>query len=396
MIRNARYAVGMKEHYTTPTPSIPELLESLNAPQPTVIAFEGGPCGGKTTIVNRLAVLQDTDRPIVVVPEAATPHIMKLAEKGISIPDLAAHDREGFLALEADILQSIVTNTEETKQLWQGTNAIILTDRSDIGAYVTPAEYSDILTTIGRTVPPHLELVDKMVYLPSVAREDAARYTALMETNEARYESPEDAIATCVRNLGAVAMHPELSIYWGGSFETKTERVMDDVLHHEREVEAKYTMDLDIISYENAEYLVNALGRKKLGSLAIHQSYHNFEDHEFRLRHTMTEAGHSVYHYTVKTGIGDVRHEKQRLICPETYEALKHAPSSGELTKIRHRYLMKAPIRENGRRILMTADFYPERQLCQLELEGITAEETASIDLPGFYRGGMSAKELVQ
>jgi thymidylate kinase len=385
----------MTEHNQPPHVSIPELLDELNQPHPTVIAFEGGPCGGKTTIVNRLAGLSSPERPVVVLPEAATQHIEKLNDAGVSIPDLIMHDRQGFLALEADILNTIVSNIELARITYEGTDALIVADRTDIGAYVTADEYRTILKATGRQQPPHLDLVDKMVYLPSLAREDAEKYTQLMTTNSARYESAEDAVATCVRNLGAVALHPELSVHWGGDFDQKVTTVLEEVMHPEREIEAKYTQDPSRLPYDLAPELLRAITDAKLGELAITQSYHEWEGEEFRLRRTVNDAGHTVHHYTIKTGQGSIRHEVQRIISPEQYNALKQAPEYGELVKRRGRYLINLGER-TGKQHMLHADFYDDRELCVLEFEGLTDEDMAHREIPGFVRGGIPARELVQ
>lgn len=387
--------MGMKEQYA-PSPAIQEIITELHAPQPTVIALEGGPCGGKTTVVNRLVQYSEQyGRPVVVLPEAATEHIAKLQDAGLSIPDLLVNDREGFLAFEADVLKTIVANIETAKKQWKDQDALIVSDRSDIGAYVTAEEYDRIMQSIGHDKPPLLTYVDKLVYLPSLAREDAERYESLLVTNTSRYETAEQAIDTCRRTLGAVAIHPEMSVYWGGDFEDKVGRIRDEIFNPEREVESKFTAD-GPVDYAVVADMLDEMTAGQLSESYITQSYHTLGEHEFRLRESQLPSGRSVYHYSVKTGEGDVRQELTRLLTREQYEELRTAPSRGELQKIRRRYLFELGGEHAGRQTVLSADFYTDRNLCVLELEGMTDAEAGRYDFPGFNQGGVSARELVQ
>ncbi|MDB5184784.1 MAG: hypothetical protein JWN38_592 [Candidatus Saccharibacteria bacterium] len=380
----------------TPSPEqqTHELFAELQRPKPTVIALEGGPCGGKTTILEHLqteARLQE--RPLVLLPEAATEHIAKLQAAGLTIPELATNQRDGYVAFEKDVLATIITNLEQAKQAFRGTDAIIVTDRSDIGAYVTPEEYAEVLGELGRTRPPYLDLVDKVVYLPSLAREDAAKYTEIACGNPSRFEDAAGAAATCQRTLDTIALHPELSVHWGGEFMTKVRAVTQEILQPEREIEAKYTARPEL-SYTEVEAVLRWMGARELNATAISQSYHQLAGQEFRLRHGITEANDQFYHFAIKTGSGDSKQELRRSLSRQQFDLLRQAPNFGELHKVRRRYLID--LDGDGRQSIVSADFYADRQLCVLEFEGMTDELAARYQVPGFDRGGVSARNLVQ
>lgn len=207
-------------------------METLQSPQPKVIAFEGGPCGGKTTIITALArTMQHQHRSFALLPEAATEYINALQAKGSSPEYLATHDRAGYIDLETTILQRIVTNLRQARLEHRNTPTIIAADRIDIATYVQPEEYRTILGRLGRTASLLASDVDTVMYLPTLARTDPTKYEQLVHTNLARFEHrAEQAVATCQANLQAVQPHHDLRIYDQLDFNLKTNQVITDVL----------------------------------------------------------------------------------------------------------------------------------------------------------------------
>lgn len=348
-------------------PQTPEqLLEHLLQPRPTVIGIEGGPCSGKTTLVERLQA-STGDRPLVVLPEAATEHIAKLAERGLTVPELAMNDRPGFLTFERDVLETIIDNIEQAQAQHAGTDAIIVADRCDIGAYLTDDEYQDILASLGRPLPPMLDLVDQLYYLPSVAIESPEKYDQLKTTNAARYETCEQAQATCRANLAAVRRHPELHVAWGGDFETKIDHLVQSILAPENETElALEYHDASAITRDirSAQHHGRLLAHSRIG-----QSYHQLDDREFRLRQVTTDRGEVLHFFTIKTGQGLTRHELQRRLTTNEYELLHQMPQVGNtLHKSRYEFLARHMLDSRGMR-KWTADHYDEPHLLRWQVE---------------------------
>lgn len=373
----------MSELYPTNEykPSQRELLETLLQPQPAVVAIEGGPCGGKSTLLAEIERQAEAiDRPVVIIPEVATPKISEWEEKtGKKIPELAANDRPEYLQFQQAILEGIVTEIEDKKAAYKGTDAIIIIDRCDIGAYVTLNEHSAILQTIGKKVPPLHEYVDRIYYLPSVAREDPDKYDKLEHTNTRRYEKAEVAIATCEANIWAVAAHPELHVAWGGNFAEKMRRVTQGVLQPELEGEIKQSMP-----HPDAVDLI-----RKSEILCMHgitQSYHVVDGCEFRLRKQTSLAAHH-YFLTLKQGTGAIRTEIQRRITAEEYNLLREAPQVGnELYKTRYTFL-DAVADSTGRRRLWTADTYEKPNIPRWHLETDVETEAEAEELDILYAG---------
>lgn len=277
------------------------LIEDLSKQRPTVVALEGGPCGGKSTIAERL-IEEATriGRTAVIVPEAATELGAELLKNGSSIPYLAEHDRPAYLAFQKKLLRQIVTNVVETREQHAGTNALIIADRCDLAAYVSPDEYDEVLQDTGFTAPPHMQLIDKVLYLPSLARENPARYTELMSTNATRFEDPEAATETCQRNLETIGMHPGLRIYWGDNFEDKVQNVLASVLHDE-------ALETPAANNDTA---------KRIASLAVERSQHEHNNSTFHLEHYITEAGYHARYITSidgrRTAVNEQQHSQLR------------------------------------------------------------------------------------
>lgn len=343
-----------------------EKLTELMKPRPTVIGLEGGPCGGKTTLAERLKNL-DSDRPIVVLPEAASQHIAKLQEQGISVGELAENDRDGYLAFQADILRTINENIDKATEAYSGTDAIIIADRCDIGAYLAPEEYRQILDNLGMDMPPMLSKIDQIHYLPSVARQAPKKYDELMATNSARYETLEQAQATCQANLAAVARHPELHVAWGNElekFDEKMDSLIQNIINPENETEYAFEWNNAADVIKRARNLGNFLSSQQ-----IEQSYHQLDGQEFRLRKTVTEHGEELYSFTVKQGDGHERHELQRRLTEEEYDLLAKTPrESRMLRKTRYEFL-KRNLLAHAPLVKHSADFYHDPDLLRWQVE---------------------------
>lgn len=361
-------------------------------PQPTVIAIEGGPCSGKTTLMKRLLETEG-ERQVVCLPEAATEHILSLADKGVDVSYIEQHDRPAWVEFETAVLGTIVHDIENAMKLYADTDAIIVIDRCDIGAYVTEAEYKQIQTELGLSMAPMLSHVDQVYYLPSVASIDPAIYHREQANNPARLEPLEKAQAVCGRNLQAVGRHPELHIAWGGEFQETIDGLVQHILKPELESEIKVKPITDEVSLDRF------LGSGTLVSAsAIEQTYHELDNTVYRLRRTMTERGEELYFFTVKTGQGRERHEVQRRIDGETYRLLRRSQQVGEpLLKER----MMVLTQDNGTmKRAWALDRYHDRRLPEWNIEtDVRSDDEASrvlASLPEFVPAQASAEQLAR
>jgi thymidylate kinase len=388
----------MKEQYNHENTDVRDLLEQLQAPQSVVIGLEGGPCSGKTTLCNLLAEQAgELGRPFAALPEAATVHIEQLMARGETVPGLAQYNRPAYLQFQQDIVRTVAGNIQRAKAAFAGTDAVILVDRPDIGAYITRDEYRQVLDEVGLDQPPLHGLIDKLIYLPSVASEEPARYALLRGNNEARYETTaESAAAVCAANLQAVRMHPELHMEWGGDFQQKIRRLAAFILQPELEKEMKQAVPDQV-----AREFVAAAERdgRLLNVLDITQQYHQLNGQEFRLRTTTDPDGLLHRYFTVKSGEGITRRELQRSLTAEQHELLAHTPQLGNtLYKRRHVVLDEADAA--GRRRLWFADEYTQPSLPDWHFETDIEDEAEVSELTVLYGAtrrlvNSSAKALI-
>lgn len=368
-----------------------ETLQKLLQPQPTVIGIEGGPCSGKTTLIERLQN-EASERRIVCLPEAATMHIAALAEQGISVADIAQNDRPAWLRFEADVLNMIVQDIEAARELYAGTDTVIVADRCDIGAYVTPEEHETILAKLGLDMPPMLSHVDQLYFLPSVARIDAAVYEAQKAGNAARYESLAAARGTCRRNLEAVARHPELHIAWGGDFGTTIDKLVRSILDPEGESEVKLKPQAPGAVeqfFQNGTVVSQA---------AIEQTYYELDGDVFRLRRTMTDHGEELYSFTVKHGEGIHRREVQRRIDQQTFDLLGRCARVGA-PLVKERSMMLSEEQGTKKRV-WALDRYFDRRLPEWNIEtDVDTDEEAErirVSLSEFEPALLGAEKLAR
>lgn len=369
-----------------------EVISQLMKPQPTVIAVEGGPCSGKTTLIKRM---QQTagDRRVVCLPEAATDHILSLAEKGVDVSHIEQHDRPAWVEFETAVLGTIVNDIEEAKRHYAGTDTVIVIDRCDIGAYVTDSEYEQIQAELGLSMAPLLSHVDQVYYLPSVASIDPAIYRREQASNPARLEPLEKAQAVCERNLQAVGRHPELHIAWGGEFQETIDGLVEHILKPELESEIKVKPITDELTPDH--FLA---GGTVVSRSAIEQTYFELDDTVYRLRRTMTERGEELHFFTVKTGQGRERHEVQRRIDRETYRLLRQSQQVGE-PLLKERTMVLAPDGGTKKRA-WSLDRYHDRRLYEWNIEtDVRSDDEAErvlAALPEFIPALHSAEQLAR
>jgi predicted ATPase len=192
-------------------------------PSPEIVVVSGGPCGGKTTLIEELPTLAAAaGRDLAVMPEIAS----QLITEGVDFGDLAQNNRPAYLEAQRCIIARELDFIANAHHAYAGSNTLVIMDRgiNDTFAYMTPDEAVQLASEYDKVPHDFYELVDRVVYMPSIAVRDPRAYEQLKATNTARYETAQQAAATCLRTVAQWAGHPELCIVDEPDFETKLRR----------------------------------------------------------------------------------------------------------------------------------------------------------------------------
>ena len=188
------------------------------------IVFTGGPCGGKSSALDRVGIwLAKCGQQVFRVPEASTtllgggirlsgqpPHVMRAFQRGIV---------EVQLAIEKAFFEFARASEKAS---------VLLMDRGipDGFAYLPLSDWTGLLCELGLV---HHDLRDKrydaVVHLMTAAIGAEAHYGTL--TNPTRYETMEEARGVDERLRQAWLGHPRASVIDNATdFETKMHRVL--------------------------------------------------------------------------------------------------------------------------------------------------------------------------
>ena len=179
------------------------------------IALTGGPCAGKTTVLNNITkLLEKEDYYVITVPETAT----NLIKNGA--PPLEGHDHQlCFQDLVLDI-QIFNENTAKAycdrtlktvKEHFKGKKGIIiLCDRGilDNRAYLSQEDFDSMLERHNLNELELLQSYDLVIDLVSLATIDKDLY----KLNGIRYETAEEAAIKDSITTSAWLLHPNLKI----------------------------------------------------------------------------------------------------------------------------------------------------------------------------------------
>ncbi|KAL7540983.1 hypothetical protein ACHAXR_010537 [Thalassiosira sp. AJA248-18] len=205
-------------------------LNSVAPPNPVYkIVLTGGPCGGKTTSMARLApYLRERGFEVITCPEAFS----VLVNNGMSFDYLAAV--QGMDIVVQDTVMDMQIGLEdgfERVLRARGKPAVLLCDRGlmDGSAYMSQEAWDRLLDK--RDVQCVSELREgryNAVFHLVTAAEGAEQYYTL-DNNEVRTETPELARELDNMTRNAWVGHPNLKIFDNSTdFETKLQRIVEE------------------------------------------------------------------------------------------------------------------------------------------------------------------------
>jgi hypothetical protein len=306
--------------------------------QPTIIGVEGGPCSGKSTFVDSLRG-SAAETPIVILPEAATQIIEKYFNRGVDVVKLAKNNHDMLLKFESDVLGLTLDQIEQAKVEFYDTGAVIVADRVDIGGYLDPAEYSEVLKKFGIDQPPMLDLVDKILYFPTLAKKDKDEYMRQLFFNPCRTESPQEAIERCDLTLKAVSSHPEFHYMDLGVFKHTLSAATEYVKKPYSEIEIGGRL-----SCKSEEPISLLIEKHKagllLGKTKISQSYLEIGAQPFRIREEKVSDEFGFIRRTISIKDQKQDFEVQKSVSEDLYNSLEQLAHSS-INKTRYRFYTK-------------------------------------------------------
>ncbi len=275
----------------------------------------GGPCGGKTSSLSSVVSnLVEKGFTVFIVPEAAT----ILISMGIS--PISKDFQEQVLSCILFLEDQAYRQALVVKK--QGKNPIIICDRGALDglAYVSPVVFDRVVKKSGHSmVDIRDKRYDAIFHLVTAANGAADYYT--LENNQARQETPEQAIVLDTKTQHAWVGHPHLKVIDNTiDFESKKKRVLDSLFHSlgipvPLEIEYKYLIDS---SFSEKDIPKN-IHRVTL-DVVQHYLQSNNQKWEERVR-KRGEGANNMYTYTLKrpTLLGNSRFEKERIITYPEY-----------------------------------------------------------------------------
>lgn len=344
------------------------------------LCLTGGPCGGKSSALSSIKQkLESRGYCVVIAPEAAT----KIISSGI-IPGVSVSGED----FQRMVLSEQIHNEEMFKkalELIGPDKCVLICDRGigDQYAYLDRRTMNNILAENGLTKESAFSRYDCVVHLKTAADGALEHYQwnnpdAKSEgNNSARFESPEEAIATDRRTLNSWIGHPHLRMVDNSTdFTGKIERVMKEVFTAmgepiPKEIERKFL----IMKPSNKE--IESLGCVSVTHITQTYLKSENDDTERRIRKRGSDINGYSYYYTEKTEISEgVRKEVERLIDAReyaTYLEYEADPNLHTIEKDRYCFM------HSGRYFEM--DLYPfdnEYAILEIELNDISEE----IELP--------------
>jgi predicted ATPase len=185
------------------------------------LAVTGGPCAGKTTVMDALKrEFQARGYRVFIVPEAAT-----ILAKG-GYPLSGPTEAETLpLQLGVSYLQFVLENVMRPP-FWDDQKTLLICDRGivDNKAYMSPEMWGVVLGVLKFTEPKLLARYDAVLHLQSAAVGAVDHY----KQSDVRTESVEQAARLETRTLDAWADHPRRAVVHndGTGFASKVERAV--------------------------------------------------------------------------------------------------------------------------------------------------------------------------
>mmetsp|Transcript_8456 Transcript_8456/g.13998 ORF Transcript_8456/g.13998 Transcript_8456/m.13998 type:complete len:413 (+) Transcript_8456:183-1421(+) len=201
-------------------------LENSSAVPFYRIVLTGGPCGGKTTALARVSsYLRERGFDVIMVPEAFT----ILNSNGMSLEYFGTEGMDVVIQNTVMNVQQSLEDGLENVLKARGKPGVLICDRGmmDGAAYMSTEKFQGILAEHDMEIKDVREGRYNAVFHMVTAADGASEFYTL-DNNDARSESPDEAIAMDQKTQGAWAGHPRLFVLDNSTgFEGKLQRLVE-------------------------------------------------------------------------------------------------------------------------------------------------------------------------
>lgn len=280
------------------------------------IALTGGPCGGKTTSIQKIMEeFSEKGYQVLVVPEAAT-LLINMGIKPFGENALNPFEFQKLILETCFYLENMAYN----KAIQSDVDTIIVCDRGtlDSKAYIDRDGYRALLNHFDIKESDLMKNYDLVIHLRTAALGKSEFYT--LDNNGARTETIEEAIEKDNKTLNAWLGHSNLKIIGNDTdFNGKINNVISeiyDILDKPYPIQRQY------------KYLVNNINSLMLSSISyvkqdIEQYVISYEGKEVILRKTVKDGEISYTAVTkIDTNINNERITTRKNITDKEYEML--------------------------------------------------------------------------
>lgn len=357
------------------------------------IVLTGGPCGGKTTAMSRIAErLEGLGFRVFTVPE--TPTMLFLG--GFSLHDVTPAQ---MVALETTLLRTVMNIEDSFAEIAEvyGDDCVFLCDRGmmDTKAFVSPEMWQTILSNLGKTeVQLRDQRYDAVIHMITAA--DGAEEFYTLENNAARTETAEQARDLDKKTQDAWVGHPHLRVIDNHSdFDDKVRETIAAVCR---------TVGVPEPLEQERKFLVASVDEIPVKNVTVGIEQWYLVNHDPGVEERVRKRGRDnsyVYTHTIKRRQAPgIAAELDRVITPAEYlMALERKdPLCASILKTRTCFVWKGNYFELDRYTLCGPG--PGLTILEVELEDLNAE----IELPPFVNierevteeGRFSNREIAQ
>jgi Uncharacterized protein conserved in bacteria len=279
----------------------------------TKIVLTGGPCGGKSTGLNRIRnAFTDRGYLVLMVSETAS----ELIEGGVTFNNCASPEE-----FQRCLLTLQLAKEKAFERAAAGMDAekiLIVCDRGalDNKAYMSAEEFERLAACMGESEVTLRDGYDAVFHLVTAAKGAAEFYT--LENNKARSETPEQAAAIDDRLIAAWTGHPHFRIIDNSTdFDEKINRLIREIAVFLGEPEPYEVERKFLIEYPDIELLEAMPNCRKV---EIIQTYlRSSGDEEVRVRQRGYDGNYLYYETRKKKISGLKRLEFERRLTVREY-----------------------------------------------------------------------------